>query len=170
MARDSALLLLVVSLIAVLASDPFPDDGTTSVNLRAPLNSVTWCLQAPNSQADCGNATRNRRLWGNDWCSLFNQAHEGVLDPAKSLRGLVLDIALVPDEDEILWYEASGLQGAYFGGLVGDMLNKVAELGGFTYNAYVIRPPHASDMYNGSWDGWMKDWVVSAQGIKCSAP
>ena len=81
------------------------------------------------------------------------------MELSNALRGAVIDIVLVPDEDETLW------SGNSFGGLVGDVLNDLAGRGGFTWNAIVVRPPHTGDAYGGSWNAWMQDWVNRADLI-----
>jgi hypothetical protein len=62
-----------------------------------------------------------------------------------SLAGMQLDVLLVPDEDETLWKPDDGV--AHIGGMVGEILARVASEGHFTWNAYVVRPPARGDAY-----------------------
>ena len=66
----------------------------------------------------------------------------------------------MPSEDDTIWKDASSFNGAFWGGMVGEMLTGAAEQGGFTWNAFVVLPLSASDtLYNMSWDLWILDWV-----------
>lgn len=149
--RRSLVLLSTVS--AVLA---MPQRGETTEGLIPPLARVTWCLGLASPSEGCGQATAGRTEWNNDWCNRTARLRNGELSLSESLRGAVLDIVLVPDEDETLW------TGSSFGGLVGDVLNELAGKGGFSWNAIVVRPPQTGDVYGGSWNAWMEDWVNRA--------
>ena len=146
-------------LVALGVIYAMPQSGNTSDGLMPPLASVTWCLGAASSAEDCGPAIQGRTDWNNDWCGREARLRSGELELSDALRGAVIDIVLVPDEDETLW------SGNSFGGLVGDVLNDLASRGGFTWNAIVVRPPHSSDVYGGSWNLWMRDWVNRADLI-----
>jgi hypothetical protein len=63
------------------------------------------------------------------------------------LRGRVLDVAIIPADDDVTWNE--GPPGS-FGGMVGNGLRDIALVGGFTWNVYVVSPP--DEAYRHSWD------------------
>ena len=77
----------------------------------------------------------------------------------------MLDIILVPAEDETLYAQPLDGEPAYYYGLVGDALREIAEEGEFEWNAIVVRPTNKDDVYNGSWDKWMMDWTQRADMI-----
>ena len=62
---------------------------------------------------------------------------------AEGLNGVVLDVILVPDEDETLFLtDKEGRQ--YVSGLVGDAVNAMAEGGNFRWRGIVVNPPDAA--------------------------
>jgi hypothetical protein len=149
-------LMMVLSTVKIIAIIAMPQRGETSDGLIPPLAHVTWCLGAASTSEGCGQAIAGRTEWNNDWCNRTARLRTGELSLSNALRGAVLDIILVPAEDETLWL------GSSFGGLVGDVLNELARNGGFTWNAFVVRPPQTGDAYGGSWNNWMVDWVNRA--------
>ena len=142
-------LLLLGFLISVLAERPQGADK---------LKSVTWCEDGRHSDAACGGAIQKRTQFNNDLCQRVATLEAGNTTLSKALQGAVLDILLVPSEDETLWIEP-GEGEPYWGGIVGEALAFVASEGDFEWNALVVGPPHEGDAYGGSWDLWMLDWT-----------
>jgi hypothetical protein len=120
--------LLVTSDLGPVMQDP------AAVNLRSPLLSVTWC-NTPNytSDAACGEAVPYRKQRNFDGCALTSLLMNDTSVSLAELRGIlddqVLDIVLMPAEDETLWLQDEFGQ-YYFGGIVGDALADLAERGG----------------------------------------
>lgn len=133
---------------------------------RAPLNEVHICDDDPNTQSHeaCGPAVPNRAVFTTDLCKLQLDVDSGRVDLMDALRGQTVDIILVPEEDAAtLTGTRSEPRGDLtFAGssIVGDVLQRTAERGGFRFNAIVVKPPGAA--YDGSWTRWMADWTNRA--------
>ena len=140
---------------------PAPECPQTGQEFEAPLRQVTCCLDSDRFAPDsaCGAAVAQRTQFNNDWCARSAAVQAGNLTTAEALKGAVLDIILVPAEDETLYAQPLDGEPAYYYGLVGDALREIALLGEFEWNAIVVRPPNKDDVYNGSWDKWMMDWT-----------
>lgn len=150
-------LSLLLAAAASLKVMPMPTSGVRYSDLGPGLNSVTFCLDQT-ADAPCGPAVPLRTQWNVDLCDLNKAAVNRTLLLNKALAGHVIDVVVMPAEDETLWLEDSlGL--ASFGGIVGDVMNEVALQGGFRWNALVVNPPQPGDLYDGSWDLWWQDWV-----------
>ena len=99
--------------------------GDHTTGIVAPLASVIDCEDGRLSDADCGPAVAHRTQFNNDWCARLDLVMNGTLTLSTALEGAVLDILLLPKEDETLWIEpADGDK--YFGGIVGEALNYMA--------------------------------------------
>lgn len=61
----------------------------------------------------------------------------------EGLAGSILDVILVPDEDETLFLTDLKSR-VYVGGLVGDAVNALAEGGNFQWRGIVVNPPDAA--------------------------
>ena len=140
---------------------PAPECPQTGQEFEAPLRQVTCCLDSDRFAPDsaCGAAVAQRTQFNNDWCARSAAVQAGNLTTAEALKGAVLDIILVPAEDETLYAQPLDGEPAYYYGLVGDALREIALLGEFEWNAIVVRPTNKDDVYNGSWDKWMMDWT-----------
>ena len=147
--------------------DPAPACPVAGQKFEPPLRSVTCCLDADTFEPEsaCGPAVARRTQFNNDWCARSAAVQAGNLSAAKALRGTVLDIILVPAEDETLYAQPLDGEPAYYYGMVGDALREIAEEGEFEWNAIVVRPPNTEDAYGGSWDKWMVDWTQRADMI-----
>ena len=117
-----------------------------STSTLFPLVEVWDCRDLP-SYAACGPAAPQRTdglSLGGVWQQRFLQATSNFSTVANeltaSLRGAVLDIVLVPSEDDA--FIAVSLAGeTYIGGLVGEVIGLLAGDGGFTWRAIVVNPP-----------------------------
>lgn len=116
------------------------------------------CEDGRRSDASCGPATVHRTRFNNDLCARRASVVAGNITLRQALRGAVLDIVLMPKEDETLWLRNSRGE-YYFSGIVGDALTYAATAGGFEWNAIVVEPPSSADVYAGSWDAWLSDWI-----------
>lgn len=115
------------------------------------------CEDGRLSHEACGAASANRTQFNNNWCARLESVVSGNVTLRQALQGAVLDIALMPKEDETLLHQNA--DGAYyFSGIVGEVLSVLATEGGFEYNAFVVEPPGPNDIYGGVWDKWMFDW------------
>ena len=125
------------------------DITETTVN---PLRKLIDCRGAASSSAACGPAVPNRTGWPNNYCGLDRIQNE------TRLAGFVLDIVVIPDEDEtlILIDEAGN---TYLGGIVGEILNQIATEGRFAFNAIMVDPP--GDEY-ADWTTYALDWANRA--------
>ena len=132
-------------------------------NFRAPLKNVTCCMDTSvfSPESGCGEATLGRTHWPNGaaLCQRKDEVLSGQRDMRRALEGLTLDILMLPTEDEILLGEPRNGDPVYYYGFVGDILNLVAETGGFEYNAIITRAPHAGDAYDGNWDDYLVDCI-----------
>ena len=88
----------------------------------------------PTADSEIGAAVPLRTTWTTDLCSIEASVQAGTVQLDQALVGAVLDIAVLPEEDETLWI-VDDFGVASFGGLVGDVLNEIAASGGFRWNA-----------------------------------
>ena len=104
--------------------DPAPACPVAGQKFEPPLRSVTCCLDADTFEPEsaCGPAVARRTQFNNDWCARSAAVQAGNLSAAKALRGTVLDIILVPAEDETLYAQPLDGEPAYYYGMVGDAL------------------------------------------------
>ena len=125
--------------------------------LVPPIRSIVMCEDGRLSHEACGAASASRTQFNNNWCERLESVVSGNVTLRRALEGAVLDILLMPKEDETLWQQDA--DGAYyFGGLVGEVLSVLATEGGFEYNALIVEPPSSDDAYSGNWNEWMLDW------------
>mmetsp|Transcript_29211 Transcript_29211/g.85381 ORF Transcript_29211/g.85381 Transcript_29211/m.85381 type:complete len:676 (+) Transcript_29211:74-2101(+) len=131
-------------------------------NFLPPMVDVFCCMDEAvhRTDSDCGPATRNRTVFAeNKICTRRHEVLAGNRSMARALEGLVLDIALLPTEDETPYGEPANGDQAFYHGLVGDVINLIAREGGFTWRAVVIKPPKPGDAYDGSRDEFLVDWT-----------
>ena len=121
----------------------------------SPLRRLIDCRGAASSAAACGPAVPNRTNWPNKYCGLDRIQNE------TRLAGFVLDIVVIPDEDEtLILFDKDG--NTYLGGIVGEILNQIATEGRFEFNAIMVDPP--GDEYV-DWTTYALDWVNRADLI-----
>ena len=138
-------------------ADKMPQHGFMNQNLATGWASITWCLNQT-TDADCGEARRGRTTFTLDLCAIDALVDLGNMSLSNALRGQIVDLLLVPEEDETIWVD-NGVDPSGFAGLVGDVLTDVAIRGGFQWHAYVVRAPKAGDAYDGNWNTWILDWT-----------
>jgi len=117
-----------------------------------PLRRLFDCRGAASSSAACGPAVPNRTNWPNKYCGLDRIQNE------TRLAGFVLDIVVIPDEDEtLILFDNDG--NTYLGGIVGEILTQIASEGRFEFNAIMVDPPGPE---YADWTTFALDWVNRA--------
>ena len=135
----------------LVAVHAYADITETTVS---PLRKLIDCRGAESSAAACGPAIPNRTSW-NNLCGLERIQNE------TRLAGKVLDIVVIPDEDEtLILFDKYG--NTYLGGIVGEVLTQIATEGLFEFNAIMVDPP--DDAY-ASWTAWALDWTNRADFV-----
>ena len=133
---------------------------------QRPLRKIFDCRGAPSSAHACGPAVASRTTWP-DLCDRNADGSVSTVDSTGLavdwLRGQVLDIVLIPDEDETLFL-LDGDGNTYIGGMVGEVITDIAKNGGFEFNAIVVDPPDNA-YEGGSWTLWAEDWSNRADLI-----
>lgn len=145
-------------LSALTAVQPYAQITETTVS---PLRKIIDCRGGGSGGGAlaCGTAVPNRTTF-KDFCGLANTKNK------TRLSGIVLDIVLIPSEDETLFLsDAAG--NTYLGGIVGEVLTQIAMEGEFEFNAIVVDPPAFDegevdeDNYP-DWTAWALDWTNRA--------
>ena len=159
-AHQVARCFLAALVIVLVESDasPLPTSYVfRNTSLRAPMASVTFCLDRPASEP-CPWPEGAGRQHLPPLCNISEGLKNGRIAIQTALHAQALTVVVVPEEDETIWYDhVEG--GAYFGGLVGEMLSRLATEAGFEMHVLVVRPPASTDLYGGDWDLWLTDWA-----------
>ena len=151
-------------LSALTAVQPYAQITETTVS---PLRKVIDCRGGGSGALACGTAVPNRTAF-KDFCGLAS------IQNKSRLSGIVLDIVLIPSEDETLFLlDAAGK--TYLGGIVGEVLTQIAMEGFFEFNAIVVDPPKFDEFHDGEvhegdgdedeyhdWTAWALDWTNRA--------
>ena len=146
-------------LSALTAVQPYAQITETTVS---PLRKIIDCRGGGSGALACGTAVPNRTTFKN-FCDLSK------IQNKSRLSGVVLDIVLIPSEDETLFLlDAAGK--TYLGGIVGEVLTQIAMEGTFEFNAIVVDPPTFNEYHEGEvdedeyhdWTAWALDWTNRA--------
>ena len=157
-------MLAAAWLSGLAAVQPYAQITETTAS---PLRKIIDCRGAGSGAAACGPAVPIRTTWTN-FCGL-----EAIQNKTR-LAGIVLDVVLIPSEDETLFLlDAAGK--TYLGGIVGEVLTQIATEGMFEFNAIVVDPPTFDEYHDGKiheddgdedeyhdWTAWAMDWTNRA--------
>ena len=156
-------LLTVLGVLGAEANHPVHQVYTIpGMKTLHPMVALYDCRNASSSRADCGPAVPLRDDF-EDLCVSQQRLEAGRGRMSLSLQGQVIDIVVMPDEDETLILSDEHGH-VYLGGMVGELLNHLAQSGGFMYRAIVVMPP---DEEYENWTSWMQDWVNRADLVAC---
>jgi hypothetical protein len=109
----------------------------------------------------CGAAAARRTAWGGDsWCERRAGVVAGNISLLYALAGAVLDVAMMPHEDDLLYAQPIDGSPAYYYGFVGEALSYLALDGQFEIHLHLVKAPESGGGYDGDWNAYAADWVT----------